>query len=55
LQLCPYSIRIPMAADQPSINLAQTCQIIAYEWFVHGLEARRLDPLPAPAEADESV
>jgi hypothetical protein len=25
LQLCPYSIRIPMAADQPSINLAQTC------------------------------
>jgi tRNA C32,U32 (ribose-2'-O)-methylase TrmJ len=29
-----------MAADQPSINLAQAVQIIAYELFVAGLAAR---------------
>ncbi len=33
-------IRIPMAADQPSINLAQATQVIAYELFVAGLEVR---------------
>ncbi len=33
-------IRIPIAADQPSINLAQAVQIIAYEWFVEGLAVR---------------
>lgn len=41
--LCPRTIRIPMAADQPSINLAQTCQVLAYEWFMAGLEARCAD------------
>lgn len=35
---CEWRIRIPMAADQPSINLAQSCQIVAYEWFVAGME-----------------
>lgn len=34
-------VRIPMAADQPSINLAQSCQIFAYEWFCEGLRRRR--------------
>jgi tRNA C32,U32 (ribose-2'-O)-methylase TrmJ len=29
-----------MAADQPSINLAQAVQIVAYELLVAGLEAR---------------
>ena len=29
-----------MAADQPSINLAQAAQILAYELFVEGLERR---------------
>lgn len=38
VERCEYRIRIPMAADQPSINLAQSCQLIAYEWFVAGLE-----------------
>lgn len=38
VELCEYRVRIPMAADQPSINLAQSCQLIAYEWFVAGLE-----------------
>lgn len=33
-------MRIPMAADQPSINLAQAAQLIAYELFVAALEAR---------------
>jgi TrmH family RNA methyltransferase len=33
-------IRIPMAADQPSINLAQATQIIAYELFVAALKRR---------------
>jgi tRNA C32,U32 (ribose-2'-O)-methylase TrmJ len=30
-----------MAADQPSINLAQAVQIVAYELFLAGLEARK--------------
>jgi tRNA (cytidine32/uridine32-2'-O)-methyltransferase len=33
-------VRIPMAADQPSINLGQAVQLMAYELFVSGLEAR---------------
>ncbi|HEY2408102.1 MAG TPA: RNA methyltransferase [Polyangiaceae bacterium] len=34
------SVRIPMAADQPSINLAQATQLIAYELFLAALAAR---------------
>ncbi len=33
-------IRIPMAAEQPSINLAQATQIIAYELFMAALDWR---------------
>jgi tRNA (cytidine32/uridine32-2'-O)-methyltransferase len=33
-------LRIPMAGDQPSVNLAQAVQIVAYELFVAGLAAR---------------
>ncbi|HEY6725167.1 MAG TPA: RNA methyltransferase [Polyangiaceae bacterium] len=33
-------LRIPMAADQPSINLAQSVQIVAYELFCAALERR---------------
>jgi TrmH family RNA methyltransferase len=33
-------LRIPMAADQPSINLAQAVQIVAYELFSAALERR---------------
>ena len=33
-------IRIPMSAEQPSINLAQAAQILAYELFLTALEAR---------------
>ncbi|HVU01723.1 MAG TPA: RNA methyltransferase [Polyangiaceae bacterium] len=38
--LCGPSVRIPMAADQPSINLAQAVQVVAYELFVAGLALR---------------
>ena len=33
-------LRIPMADDQPSINLAQAVQIVAYELYVAALAAR---------------
>lgn len=38
--LCSASLRIPMAADQPSINLAQAVQVVAYELFMAGLADR---------------
>ena len=33
-------VRIPMAADQPSINLAQAVQVLAYELYCAALERR---------------
>ena len=39
-ELCHDFVRIPMAADQPSINLAQATQLVAYELFGAGPEAR---------------
>lgn len=47
VRLCDFCVRIPMAADQPSVNLAQSVQIVAYELFLVGLEARN-----AAAKAD---
>lgn len=41
-----YRLRIPMAGDQPSINLAQAVQVVAYEIFVAGLAARGRGPVP---------
>ena len=35
-----HKIRIPMAAEQPSINLAQSTQLVAYELFVTALNRR---------------
>lgn len=46
-------VRIPMAADQPSVNLAQAAQIIAYELFVSALEERRRAGLPEPEYPSE--
>jgi len=40
VELCDHRVRVPMAADQPSINLAQAVQLMAYELFLAGLEAR---------------
>jgi tRNA (cytidine32/uridine32-2'-O)-methyltransferase len=36
-------MRIPMAADQPSINLGQAVQLTAYELFIAALQARERD------------
>lgn len=44
-------VRIPMAADQPSVNLGQAVQLMAYELFVAALEARE----QAGQGGDESV
>jgi TrmH family RNA methyltransferase len=40
LELCHERVRIPMAADQPSINLAQAAQLLSYELFLAALAAR---------------
>jgi len=56
-------VRIPMAADQPSVNLAQATQIIAYELFASALAERARaglsielpnDEAPGVTEEDES-
>ena len=46
-------VRIPMAADQPSVNLAQATQIIAYELFVTALAERARLGAPADLESDD--
>lgn len=40
LALGTRAVRIPMAAAQPSINLAQAVQLLCYELFVAGLARR---------------
>lgn len=40
LALCHERVRVPMAADQPSINLAQAVQLVAYELFVAALQVQ---------------
>lgn len=40
LEAASARVRIPIAADQPSINLAQAVQLVSYEWFVAALEGR---------------
>jgi TrmH family RNA methyltransferase len=47
-------VRIPMAADQPSVNLAQATQIIAYELFVAGLAERARSGAPPDLESNET-
>ena len=37
LRHCDLVVRAPIAADQPSLNLAQAVQIVAYELFVAAL------------------
>src|SRR5687768_2247680 len=38
LDLCEDMLRIPIAADQPSINLAQAVQLVAWELFEAALD-----------------
>ena len=40
LALAHVCLRIPMAADQPSLNLAQAVQLVAYELFRAALARR---------------
>jgi TrmH family RNA methyltransferase len=40
LALADTLLRIPMAADQPSINLAQAVQLVAYALFARALQIR---------------
>jgi TrmH family RNA methyltransferase len=40
LEHSQHRLRIPMAGDQPSINLAQAVQLVAYELFVTALARR---------------
>jgi tRNA (cytidine32/uridine32-2'-O)-methyltransferase len=40
LTLCDAVVRAPIAAEQPSLNLAQALQIITYELFSAALEER---------------
>jgi TrmH family RNA methyltransferase len=44
LSTCDAVIRVPIAADQPSLNLAQAMQVITYELFSKALEAREASP-----------
>lgn len=41
LDQCGLLVRIPLAADQPSLNLAQAVQIVTYELFRSGLAQRQ--------------
>ena len=43
--LATVFLRIPMAADQPSINLAQAVQLVAYELFTAALSSGAPAPL----------
>lgn len=43
LKLCDLLLRVPIAADQPSLNLAQAVQVICYEFFTAALERRAPD------------
>ncbi|MEO6601947.1 MAG: RNA methyltransferase [Polyangiaceae bacterium] len=45
-------VRIPMAANQPSVNLAQATQIIAYELFATALAEQTRGGLPVPDDED---
>ncbi len=40
LATCDVLVRVPIAADQPSLNLAQAVQVVAYELFSRALELR---------------
>jgi tRNA/rRNA methyltransferase len=51
LELASARARIPMAADQPSINLGQAVQLLAYELFVAALEAREQPTYEPPEDS----
>ncbi len=46
LDRCDFSIRVPIAASQPSLNLAQAMQVITYQLFNAALEEREAEKSP---------
>lgn len=42
LDQCDLLLRVPIAAAQPSLNLAQAMQVIAYELFCSALDAKQI-------------
>jgi tRNA/rRNA methyltransferase len=49
IERCDVAFRIPMVAPQPSLNLAQAVQVLAYELFSSALERRTAaEPGAAP-------
>ncbi len=60
LEACHKMMRIPMAAAQPSVNLAQAVQLLAYELFKQALASRPsatdgIDLYPGPPTVLERV
>jgi TrmH family RNA methyltransferase len=52
--LCDAVVRVPIAAEQPSLNLAQALQVITYELFACALDRRTADASePKAVEAEE--
>lgn len=54
LAICDAIIRVPIAADQPSLNLAQAMQVITYELFSKALEARQAQSMLPPETENNS-
>lgn len=48
LAKCDRIVRVPIAADQPSLNLAQAMQVITYELFASALQERESSSLEDP-------
>lgn len=55
LARCDFSFRIPMADAQPSLNLAQAVQVMAYELFAEALDARSAEQVRAAERAEEAA
>ncbi len=51
---CHAALRIPVAPDYGSLNLAAAIQVIAYEWRL-ALGGFELAPVPAPQAADAAA
>jgi TrmH family RNA methyltransferase len=55
LELCPWRIHIPTAADHSSLNLAQAVMVLAYEIHLSASAPADARPEPAPQGAFEGA
>ncbi len=55
LQLCDRFLRVPLAADQPSLNLAQAVQIVSYQLFQCALDQREAQKDTALGQTQKDV